>query len=240
MAFIYTVNPDPPMTREVYDRIRARLTEAGQGNPPGLICHVCHGSEGDLRVTDIWETREDWERFSDTLRPILRELGGNPREPLASEVRAMNSGPLSTTPANDSNLETHRASHNAFNRRDLAEAVRLIRDDAVYVDHGRGLTMKGPEQFRDGLQEWVDAFSNATIADPHYVNGDNSTIARFHGRGTNDGTMNGRPASGHRVDLPVCEILHYDAGGRIVSGEMFFDSLSLLVQLGHLEAPTAG
>jgi hypothetical protein len=37
--------------------------------------------------------------------------------------------------------------------------------------------------------------------------------------------------------LPFCEILRYDREGRIVSGEIYYDSLSMLVQLGHAQPP---
>lgn len=239
MAFIFTFTPDQPMSRQFYNAALARLAEAGAAEPPGRLYHVCYGSEDDLRVTDVWESRESFEHFGDTLMPILRELGVDVGAPQISEVRNIIPG-RAQAGGPSGNVTSHREAHDAFNRRDLDAAVRLSRDDCVYVDHGRGLTFKGPEQFREFLQGWVDALSNATVADAHYIGGDTSSVATFHGRGTNDGPMGPYPATGHRLDLPFCEILHYDGEGRIASGELFYDSMTMLVQLGHMTPPERG
>ena len=37
--------------------------------------------------------------------------------------------------------------------------------------------------------------------------------------------------------MTICEILHYDAEGRVVGGEYFYDALSQLSQLGLIEPP---
>jgi hypothetical protein len=71
------------MTAKVYDQIIDRLEQAGAGSPPGRLYHVCFGSSDNLRVSDIWESRESFEKFGETLIPILRELGvdsGQPEE----------------------------------------------------------------------------------------------------------------------------------------------------------------
>jgi ketosteroid isomerase-like protein len=57
------------------------------------------------------------------------------------------------------------------------------------------------------------------------------------GRGTNDGPMGpGKAVTGKRMDMPFCEILRVQ-DGRVVSGEMFYDQLTMLTQLGLAEAP---
>jgi len=47
-------------------------------------------------------------------------------------------------------------------------------------------------------------------------------------------------ATGRRMDLPFCEVMTYDAQGRIVAGEMFYDSTTMMVQLGLMEPPPMG
>jgi hypothetical protein len=39
------------------------------------------------------------------------------------------------------------------------------------------------------------------------------------------------------VSLPYCEVHEYDADGRTVRVEWYYDQLSLLTQLGHVEPP---
>lgn len=63
------------MTNSIYDEIGKRLEDAGQGSPPGRLYHVCFGDTNNLRVSDIWDTRENFATFTQTLGPILADLG---------------------------------------------------------------------------------------------------------------------------------------------------------------------
>jgi hypothetical protein len=63
------------MTESNYSECLSRLEAAGAGSPPGRLYHVCFGDKSNLRVSDIWDTRENFEAFSHTLRPILEDLG---------------------------------------------------------------------------------------------------------------------------------------------------------------------
>jgi ketosteroid isomerase-like protein len=137
------------------------------------------------------------------------------------------------------NVDSHRAAHAAFNRRDYEEAVRHFRDDVQYTDHPRNITTKGTVEFVDWLKGWVEAFSDAQVTDVHYIDGGDHTVATFRGRGTNDGAMGPLQATGGRMDLPYCEVFRYDSEGHVVTGEMYYDSMTMLVQLGIMERPPA-
>ncbi|HEY8629733.1 MAG TPA: hypothetical protein VIL73_04195 [Gaiellaceae bacterium] len=64
------------LTTEKYDESTRRLEEAGVEFPPdGLDYHVCFGSEGNLRVSEIWDSREQFEAFGKQLMPILADTG---------------------------------------------------------------------------------------------------------------------------------------------------------------------
>jgi hypothetical protein len=41
----------------------------------GLDYHVCFGSEGNLRVSEIWDSREQFAAFGERLMPILAASG---------------------------------------------------------------------------------------------------------------------------------------------------------------------
>ena len=69
------------MSSAKYDEVVKRLEAAGAGSPQGRLFHVAFGSRDALRVSDIWETREDFDRFGQTLMPILQELGVDPGTP---------------------------------------------------------------------------------------------------------------------------------------------------------------
>jgi len=50
-------------TSAKYDEVIKRLEAAGEGHPPGRLFHVCFGDKENLRVSDIWDTRENFDRF---------------------------------------------------------------------------------------------------------------------------------------------------------------------------------
>ena len=72
MAILVRYSPRG-MTTEQYDDVGKKLEEGGHWPPAGLLAHVCFGSSGDLRVSEVWESREQQEQFAETLFPILQE-----------------------------------------------------------------------------------------------------------------------------------------------------------------------
>ncbi len=64
------------LTPDKYAEATRRLEEAGLWpNPDGLDYHVCFGSESNLRVSEIWDSREQMAAFGETLMPILTDVG---------------------------------------------------------------------------------------------------------------------------------------------------------------------
>ena len=74
------------MSAEKYDEIIRRLDNAGAGSPQGRMYHVCFGHKDNLRVSDIWNSIENFQRFGPTLMPILQEVGVDPGTPDVIEV----------------------------------------------------------------------------------------------------------------------------------------------------------
>ena len=74
MSIVVRFNPTN-LTTEKYDETVRRLEEAGAWPPDGLDYHVFFGSEGNLRVSEIWDSREQLEAFGEKLMPILADTG---------------------------------------------------------------------------------------------------------------------------------------------------------------------
>jgi len=76
------------MTAEKYGEATRRIEQAGIEFPPdGLDYHVCFGSEGNLRVSEIWDSKEQFEAFGQRLMPVLAEAGIQfEREPEVMEI----------------------------------------------------------------------------------------------------------------------------------------------------------
>jgi hypothetical protein len=44
----------------------------------GLEYEICFGSEGNLKVSQVWDSQEQMEAFRQRLMPILAEMGIDP------------------------------------------------------------------------------------------------------------------------------------------------------------------
>jgi hypothetical protein len=63
------------LTAEKYDESVQRLEAEGLWPVDGCDYHVCFGSDGNLKVSEIWDSREQLEAFGEKLMPILSEAG---------------------------------------------------------------------------------------------------------------------------------------------------------------------
>jgi hypothetical protein len=69
------------LTAAKYDVSVRRLEESGAFPPDGLDYHVCFGTGDDLRVSEIWDSEEQWKAFGERLMPLLEEIGIDPGQP---------------------------------------------------------------------------------------------------------------------------------------------------------------
>lgn len=74
------------LTAEQYDESVRRLQEGGDFPPEGMQLHVCFGSDGNLRVSEVWDSEEQLQAFGERLMPVLADIGIEPGEPELLEV----------------------------------------------------------------------------------------------------------------------------------------------------------
>jgi hypothetical protein len=67
--------PPSNMTKQQYDTVRSALEESGEWPAEGCQLHVCFGDEQDIRVSEIWDSREQLQAFGEKLRPRIEEAG---------------------------------------------------------------------------------------------------------------------------------------------------------------------
>jgi len=74
------------LTAEQYDSVVSRLNEEGVFPAAGLDYEVCFGSGDKMKVSQVWDSKEQMDAFGARLMPILGELGIDPGEPEVVEV----------------------------------------------------------------------------------------------------------------------------------------------------------
>ena len=80
MAIAVYFHPES-MSSAQYEQAIKALDAAGAGNPPGRLHHSAFGSPEHLMVYDVWDSAESFQKFGETLMPILSELGLDPGQP---------------------------------------------------------------------------------------------------------------------------------------------------------------
>jgi predicted ester cyclase len=132
------------------------------------------------------------------------------------------------------NVETLRAAHESWNKRNFADVVKSAAENLVYTDNARAVTFNSRDKFSEWTKEWAKAFSDGRITSPEYIDAGDIVIARFTVVGTNDGPLGSMKPTGRKMSLPFCEICHFDKQGRTVSGGCYYDQYTLLTQLGQI------
>ena len=68
----------PSLTAKQYDDAVRRLMKDGVLPADGLDYEICFGSEGNLKVSQVWDSKAQFDAFGERLMPILAELGIDP------------------------------------------------------------------------------------------------------------------------------------------------------------------
>jgi hypothetical protein len=85
------------LTREQYDEVSRRMESAGNWPPEGLDMHVLFGEEGNLRVSEIWDSEEQFRAFAGGLISTLDEVGVSYSEPEVFQAHELQKRPETAT-----------------------------------------------------------------------------------------------------------------------------------------------
>ena len=81
-------------TRAIYDEAVKELDKAGAGfgKVPGRTFHCAMEVDGMISVFDVWESKEQFQKFGETLVPIMKKLGADPGQPQIMTVHTVKNG----------------------------------------------------------------------------------------------------------------------------------------------------
>lgn len=70
---------ETPLSAEQYDHVNSQVGP----NPEGLIVHIAAKGANGMRIIDVWESKEDFERFErEQIMPASEAMGLDaPSEP---------------------------------------------------------------------------------------------------------------------------------------------------------------
>lgn len=140
------------------------------------------------------------------------------------------------------NASTARQTYEDWNAREFDRIADQMADDGEILDVGSGTRFTGPEGSKQYSRMWADAFPDGRIAIDKIISAGDTVVVEFTGRGTQTGTLDTPAgeiaATGRSVTLQLCDVLEFASDGKIKAQRTYFDSASLLAQLGIM--PEAG
>jgi steroid delta-isomerase-like uncharacterized protein len=146
--------------------------------------------------------------------------------------------------SHEDNLRIVREFHAAWNDRDFDRAAALMAPDGEILVVGSGERFVGPEGSKTFSQRWADGFPDGRIEITDTISEGDRIAVLYRGRGTHTGTLKNAsgeiPATGKEVTLELCDVIQIRDDGKVQSVRTYFDSGSLLAQLGLMAAAPAG
>lgn len=140
------------------------------------------------------------------------------------------------------NVEIAREFYAAWNERDFERGAALVADDGELLIVGTGESRTGPQGSIEYSRMWADAFPDGRVEIMRTIAEGDHVVVLFRGRGTHTGTLRSAagdiPATGKQITLDLCDVYEF-RGGKVKTNWTYFDSGSLLTQLGLLEPAAA-
>jgi hypothetical protein len=74
MSIVVRLHP-ANLTMAQYEDVVRREEATGKFPPDGRDYHVCFGTDGDLLISEIWDSVEQFQAYGEVLMPILTDVG---------------------------------------------------------------------------------------------------------------------------------------------------------------------
>ena len=135
------------------------------------------------------------------------------------------------------NVSISRKLYEHWNAREFDQLAELMADDGEIVLVGSDTRFQGKDGAIEFSRMWADGFPDGRVSIDQTVAEGDVVVLQFTGKGTHTGTLRSPggeiAATGRSVTLQLCD-LHELRNGKIRSVHSYFDSASLLQQLGVL------
>ena len=123
------------------------------------------------------------------------------------------------------------------NEHDLEGVLRTFGDSAQYDDEPWGEHYKGRNGVRQFYEQLMKALPDLEIEVQRRHVADDAILVEVMIRGTHLGGWRGLPATGRRVEFPLCGVYTFDADDRLAGEKIYYDRGTVLRQLGVFHEP---
>jgi steroid delta-isomerase-like uncharacterized protein len=126
------------------------------------------------------------------------------------------------------------------NRHDLDAVMATFGMDARYDDEPWRDHRTGRAAVRSYYTELMRALPDLSIEVRHRHAAFGSLVLEVTIRGTHLGPWRGLPATGRRMEFPLCAVYTFDAEDRLAGERIYYDRGGVLGQLGLFREPMQG
>jgi steroid delta-isomerase-like uncharacterized protein len=144
------------------------------------------------------------------------------------------STPKDTQSARIAIVEQHIRLENAH---DLEGVLGTFGNDARYDDEAWGEHFLGGDGVRRFYEQLMRALPDLEIDVQRRHVSDDAILVEVIIRGTHLGEWRGLPATGRRVEFPLCGVYTFDAEDRLAGEKIYYDRATVLSQVGVFHNP---
>jgi predicted ester cyclase len=231
----------PDVRPEQYDELRDVVGWETEPAPGGLF-HCAAFDEAGIRVTDVWETAEQFETFVATrLMPGVHKIGvlGEPTVEIhpahAVFAPAYRSGPGAAAPGLEKNIR--RMFEEVVNKGDLGLVDELFAPEFVSHNGAQDMDLAA---FKGFVADWRASCSDIHCAVENVLVDGDRVAWTVRATGTNDGPMMGMPPTDRKIDFLSINEGRANADGTFAEHWVVMDTVAMLQQLGVMPAAPAG
>ena len=123
------------------------------------------------------------------------------------------------------------------NAHDLEGVLSTFGDSAHYDDEAWGEHYDSRDDVRSFYEQLMKALPDLVIDVQQEHVADSCMIVEVIIRGTHCGAWRGLPATGRRVEIPLCGIYTFDSNNRLAGEKIYYDRATVLRQLGVFHDP---
>jgi steroid delta-isomerase-like uncharacterized protein len=123
------------------------------------------------------------------------------------------------------------------NEHDLEGVLRTFGDSAQYDDEPWGEHYEGRNGVRQFYEQLMQALPDFAIEVQRRHVADDAILVEVMIRGTHLGGWRGLPATGRRVEFPLCGVYTFDGDDRLAGEKIYYDRGTVLRQLGVFHEP---
>jgi steroid delta-isomerase-like uncharacterized protein len=125
------------------------------------------------------------------------------------------------------------------NQHDLDGVVATFGGTARYDDEPWDDHYDGPDGVRQFYKQLMTALPDLEIEVRQRHVAEEAILVEVMIRGTHLGAWKGLPATGRRVELPLCGVYTFDADDRLAGERIYYDRGTVLRQLGVFHEPVS-